>query len=101
MKTNIPTIIKVVKLLEDNPQGLWLREIARQLKMRPDTIKRALESIGDFVERRSVNDEMPMNLPNLPVYWMLKHGYNTVGILRFLKTAKRLKDIRSSIKKSE
>ena len=98
MKTNIPTIIKVVKLLEDNPQGLWLREIARRLKMQPNTIRRALESIGDFVERKAVNEEMPMNLPNLPVYWKLKHGYNTVGILRFLRTSKRLKEIQNPVK---
>ncbi|MBI4009884.1 MAG: hypothetical protein HY361_01655 [Candidatus Aenigmarchaeota archaeon] len=93
MKTNITSVIKVVKLLEDHPQGLWLREIARQLKMNPDTVKRALESIGDFVERRGVNEEMPMTLPNLPVYWKLKPSYNTAGILRFLKTTKRLKEI--------
>ena len=92
MKTNIPTIIKVVKLLESYQQGLWLREKARQLKMHPDTVKRALESIGDFVERRAVNAEMPMNLPNLPVYWKLKHGYNTVGILRYLQTTRKLKN---------
>ena len=93
MKTNITSVIKVVKLLEDHPQGLWLREIARQLKMNPDTVKRALESIGDFVERRAVNEEMPMTLPNLPVYWKLKPSYNTTGILRFLKTTKRLKEV--------
>ena len=90
MKTNIATTIKVVQLLENNPQGLWLREIARQLKMQPATVKSALDSIGDFVERRSVNTEMPMNLPNLPVYWKLKTGFNAVGILRYLKTTRKL-----------
>ena len=94
MKTNIPTIIKVIRLLEDNPKGIWLREMARQLKMRPDTIKRALESIGDFVERREVNAEMPMDLPNLPVYWKLKTGFTAAGILRYLNTARKLKEIK-------
>ena len=41
----------IISLLEDNPQGIWTREIARNLEMSKSTVSRYLNSyLADKIE---------------------------------------------------
>ena len=41
---------KIKKLLKNSPQGLWVREIARQTGIDKSTCSRCLETMGEEIE---------------------------------------------------
>ena len=89
-KDRLVNLIRVIKYLTDNPEGSWVRQISRDLDMHPETVRRALSAISMFIEEKSVNEQLPMGLANLPTIIRLKSGVTIRGILRFLSVKEKL-----------
>jgi hypothetical protein len=88
-RQRILNIIRVTRFIKDNPD-VHLREIARSLNMNTSVIHRTLQDIGDFITSRSVNEEIGVGLPNMPVFLRLKDGVTPEGILKFLNVKEKL-----------
>ncbi len=43
-------LIKIIKILKDNPTGLWIRELARQSKLHMETTRRLIQKYPQIFE---------------------------------------------------
>lgn len=82
-------LLRILKFIEENP-NTHIRGIAEVLKSHPETVRRMLKRVSEFIEFQSFSDKTG-NLPNLPVLIKLKEGVTAEGISRYLRVRDKLK----------
>ncbi|NOQ56057.1 MAG: hypothetical protein GQ477_04600 [Nanohaloarchaea archaeon] len=43
-------IVKIIKIMKENPTGLWIRELARQSKLHMETARRIIQKYPELFE---------------------------------------------------
>jgi DNA-binding MarR family transcriptional regulator len=77
---------KIIEFIADNP-NTHIRAIARELNLHPQTVKRCVDRISEFLEFTSFKN-FDGYVANLPILIRLKNGYKTEEILSSLKNKK-------------
>lgn len=95
-KEKLLNILAVARFVQNNPDT-YLREIAKETKLSPSQVYRALQDMGDFIVTRSVNEELQsaidVPLPKLRTFIRLRQGVTVEGIIRFLGVKEKLQRI--------
>jgi hypothetical protein len=92
---NIQNILSITKVLLENPEGLWLRKIAKKANLHPNTVSNYLNTVlSPLVEDISLgDDEKPIiRVIRLKpsVYKKIKEGANIQEILKFSRIIKNI-----------
>jgi len=92
---NINNIVAIAKVLVENPDGLWLRKIAKKANLHPNTVSNYLNTIlSPLVEDISLGDnEKPIiRVIRLKpsVYKKIRDGANIIDILKFSQIIKNI-----------
>ena len=90
-------IMLIVKILYDNQEGLWLREIANRARLHPSTVSHYIETfLAPIVEDRKLGEEKPIlrmiRLKPL-VIEKISQGESLPNILRYLKLMEKFRSI--------
>jgi DNA-binding MarR family transcriptional regulator len=86
---------KIIKFIAKNP-NTHIRAIARELNIHPQTVKRCIDRMSEFLEFTSFKN-FDGYVANLPILIRLKNGYKTEEILSSLKDKKGKKSFKRKV----
>ncbi len=92
---NIQNILAITKVLIENPEGLWLRKIAKKANLHPNTVSNYLNTVlSPLVEDISLgDDEKPIiRVIRLKpsIYKKIQEGTNINELLKFSQIIKNI-----------
>ncbi len=84
----------ILRVLAQNPDGLWLRKLAEKAGMHPSTVSRYVDNVlGSMIEDVSLGDEKPiMRVIRLKPFVLqkLEEGMDIRKIMKILSVMKNI-----------